>query len=108
MISAAQDTGKSDSRAEIGTLPIKPTGAMRHSHSQSCAFWPSLKTVADIVTSALHVARTASLSVTMKFRPDRQPLRIADETGLQRLQVLDRAGAVCRSAGSCDLTVEIR
>lgn len=83
---------------------------MRFNHSRSLAPRPVSEAMADIVTSALRIgAKTdGAMDITVGplvnlwgFGPDRQPLHIPTpaqidaakaKTGLQHLQVIDRAG----------------
>ncbi|EDN7231151.1 FAD:protein FMN transferase ApbE [Salmonella enterica subsp. enterica] len=83
---------------------------MRFNHSRSLAPWPVSEAMADIVTSALRLgAKTdGAMDITVGplvnlwgFGPDRQPQHIPTpaqidtakaKTGLQHLQVIDRAG----------------
>ncbi len=98
---------------------------MRFNHSRSLAPWPVSEAMADIVTSALRIgAKTdGAMDITVGplvnlwgFGPDRQPLHIPTpaqidaakaKTGLQHLQVIDRAGHQFLQKDLPDLYVDL-
>lgn len=98
---------------------------MRFNHSRSLAPWPVSEAMADIVTSALRIgAKTdGAMDITVGplvnlwgFGPDLQPLHIPTpaqidaakaKTGLQHLQVIDRAGHQFLQKDLPDLYVDL-
>lgn len=103
----------------------KDSALMRFNHSRSLAPWPVNEAMADIVTSALRIgAKTdGAMDITVGplvnlwgFGPDWQPLHIPAQaqidaakakTGLQHLQVIDRAGHQFLQKDLPDLYVDL-
>ncbi|EAX1655390.1 FAD:protein FMN transferase ApbE, partial [Salmonella enterica] len=103
----------------------KDSALMRFNHSRSLALWPVSEAMADIVTSALRIgAKTnGAMDITVGplvnlwgFGPERQPLHIPTQvqidaakakTGLQHLQVIDRAGHQFLQKDLPDLYVDL-